>query len=85
LFTRFYGRCAKNIALDTLAGGGLYIAGGIAAKNKEIFVSKEFLDEFDRAYRRSEFLRKVPLYVILNYDISLLGACYAAVLKTING
>ena len=81
LFTRFYGRCAKNIVLDTLAAGGLYIAGGIAAKNKEIFISKEFLDEFDRAFRRSEFLREVPLFVILNYDISLLGACYAAVIN----
>jgi len=84
LFTRFYGRCAKNIALDTLAAGGLYIAGGIAAKNKEIFISKEFMDEFYRAYRRSEFLNKIPLFVILNYDVSLIGACYAAVLKTIN-
>lgn len=80
LFTRFYGRCAKNYVLDTLAGGGLYIAGGIAAKNKEIFISKEFLDEFDQAYRRSSFLGQVPLYVILNYDVSMLGACYAAVL-----
>jgi glucokinase len=81
LFTRFYGRCAKNFVLDTLAGGGLYIAGGIAAKNKEIFISKEFLDEFDHSYRRFEFLSQVPLYVILNYDVSMLGSCYAAVHK----
>jgi len=78
LFTRFYARCAKNLVLDTLAGDGLYIAGGIAAKNKEIFTSKDFFEEFENAYRRSDFLKKVPISVILNYDISLYGACYAA-------
>ena len=77
-FTRFYARCAKNYVLDTLSSGGLYIAGGIAAKNREIFQSKEFLDEFLNAYRRSDFLRSVPIYVIVNYDMSHYGACFAA-------
>lgn len=79
LFTWFYARCAKNFVLDTMATAGLYIAGGIASKNKEIFTSKEFLDEFENAYRRSDILKKVPIYVILNYDVSLLGACLAAI------
>jgi len=78
LFTRFYGRCAKNYVLETLARGGLYIAGGIANKNIEIFKSKEFLEEFDYAYRRSDFLKSIPLFVILNYDVSLYGTCFAA-------
>ena len=78
LFTRFYARCAKNFVLNTMATGGLYIAGGIASKNREIFESKEFLDEFENAYRRTEILKKIPIYVIVNYDVSLLGACFAA-------
>ena len=78
LFTRFYARCTKNFALDTMATGGLYIAGGIASKNKEIFKSKEFFDEFENAYRRSDLLKKVPIYIILDYDVSLYGACLAA-------
>ena len=78
LFTRFYARCAKNFVLDTFAQGGLYIAGGIAAKNKEIFISDDFLVEFDNAFRRGGFLQRVPIYVVVNYDVSLYGACYAA-------
>ena len=78
LFAIFYARCAKNFVLDTMATGGLYIAGGIASKNREIFRSKEFLDEFENAYRRSHILKEVPIYIILNYDVSLYGACLAA-------
>jgi glucokinase len=81
LFTRFYARCAKNLVLDTLARGGLYIAGGIAAKNKEIFSSKDFAEEFENAYRRIDVLKSIPIYVIMNYDVSLYGACYAAMYK----
>lgn len=84
LFTRFYARCAKNFVLDTLAIGGLFIAGGIAAKNKEIFTSNEFFEEFENAYRRSNIMKNIPINVIINYDVSLYGACYAAMYKLYN-
>ena len=82
LFSKFYGRCAKNFVLDSLATGGLYIAGGIASKNTSIFSTKEFLEEFENAYRRSDVLEDVPIYVITNYDVSLHGACLAAALNS---
>ena len=78
-FTRFYARCAKNLVLDSMATGGIYIAGGIAAKNSNIFSQPLFLKEFNNAYRRNKILEKTPIYVIRNYDVSLLGACFAAV------
>jgi glucokinase len=78
LFTRFYARCAKNFVLDTFATGGLYFAGGIAVKNKDIFTSNEFFEEFEHADQRSDFLRIIPINVIMNYDVSLYGACFAA-------
>ncbi len=84
LFTKFYARCAKNYVLDTMATGGLYIAGGIASKNKEIFTSKEFLVEFRDAYRRSNILNNVPIHLIVNYDVSLYGTCLAALHKNLN-
>ena len=77
LFTLFYARCAKNFVLDVMATGGLYITGGIAIKNIDIFKSKVFLDEFENAYRRSELLKKIPIYIVNNYDVSLYGACLA--------
>ena len=84
LFTQFYARCAKNFILDTLATGGLYIAGGIAAKNKEIFSSNDFIVEFENVYNRTELLKTIPISVIVNYDVSLYGACYAAIYKLIS-
>ncbi len=78
IYTRFYARCAKNFVLDTLAEGGLYIYGGIAAKNKEIFTSKEFINEFEKSHKRTGILKKIPINIILNYDLGLYGACYVA-------
>ena len=37
----YYSRCAKNFVIDTMSRGGLYIAGGIASKNRDIFSSNE--------------------------------------------
>ena len=84
LFTKYYARCAKNFVLDTLARGGIYIAGGIASKNKEIFSSDVFISEFKNAYRKNVILEKVPIKIIVNYDVSLFGACYAAFYKFID-
>jgi len=83
LFTKFYGRCAKNFVLDTLSKDGIYIAGGIASKNIEIFESKIFLEEFENSNLRRDFLRKTPIYLVLDYNISLIGTCYAAMCRYI--
>lgn len=79
LYTKFYARIAKNFVLDTLALGGLYIAGGIAKKNKEIFRTKEFINEFENVNQQQWILKKVPIYVIVNKDIGIYGAAYAAI------
>jgi glucokinase len=79
IYTKFYARCAKNFVLDTLAEGGLYIYGGIAVKNKEIFTSKEFTNEFTKSHRREDILKKIPINIIMNYDAGLYGAFYAAI------
>jgi len=83
LFTCFYARCAKNFVLDTMATGGLFIAGGIASKNSDLFKTQYFLDEFMYSQKRSDVLKNIPIYVILNYDISLYGACFAAIHKNL--
>ena len=76
-FIKFYGRCIKNFILETMARGGIYIAGGIAYKNKDIFQMREFLDEIYNSIYREELLRDTPIYLIINQDISLLGASLA--------
>lgn len=79
VYARCFGRCAKNFVLEAVATGGLYIAGGIAAKNREVFVMPEFSDEFLKASKQRQILERTPVYVITNYDVSLYGACNAAV------
>lgn len=78
VYARCFGRCAKNFVLEALATGGLYIAGGIAAKNREVFVMPEFSNEFLNAEKQRQILERTPVYVITNYDVSLYGACNAA-------
>ena len=80
MFLKFYARTAKNFCLETLATGGLYIAGGIAAKNHEKFGQK-FLQEFLSHDRFSKILNQIPVKIIKNYDISHLGAAFIARLK----
>lgn len=81
LFVVFYARCAKNLVLETLSTDGLYIGGGIVSKNKDFFTKDIFIEEFESAYRRSDVLKETPIYIIMNYDVSLYGACFAALHK----
>ncbi len=73
LYTIFYARCAKNFALDALALGGIYIAGGIAAKNLPLFLESSFMKEFVNCGKQQELLREVPVYVIVDYNVSMYG------------
>ncbi|MBS3168442.1 ROK family protein [Candidatus Woesearchaeota archaeon] len=81
-FLKFYARCAKSLALDTLSYGGIYIAGGIAAKNPQMFKSKFFLNEFLDNTKLKSLLEKIPIYVVKNYEVSLYGAALATKILT---
>jgi glucokinase len=81
LFTRFYARAVKNFTLETLALGGVYIAGGIAAKNSDIFKSQTFLKEYKNNYKLKNVLVNIPVYVILNQNIGLYGSAFAAIYR----
>lgn len=80
-YMRLYARCTKNFALDTLALSGVYIAGGIAAKNLELFQDPGFLEEFTRCVRYKSILQDIPVFVITDYNISLYGAANYALCK----
>ncbi len=74
LYTTLYARCAKNWALDALALGGVYIAGGIAAKNVEMFKLDCFAKEFANCGKQVLLLKSIPIWVIADYNVSLYGA-----------
>ena len=81
LYSQIYGRCAKDFALDALALGGVYIAGGIAANNLALFEQPSFNREFINCGKQRELLATIPIYVITDYNVSLYGAAQYMILK----
>ncbi len=76
IFKKIYAKFAKNFALDALPLGGVYIAGGIAPKNRDIF-NGGFVKLFEQNYRHADVLKRIPIYLVLNYNVGLLGAGFA--------
>lgn len=74
LYLTIYARCAKNWALDSFALAGVYIAGGIAAKNVEMFKIASFIKEFTNCNKQQRLLKSIPIWVIADYNVSLYGA-----------
>lgn len=73
IFQSAYAKFAKNFALDAIARGGVYIAGGIAPKNRDIF-DENFARIFEDNYMLDDVLKKIPIYLTLNSNAGLLGA-----------
>ena len=73
-FTKIYGAIAGNLALTTLATGGVYIAGGIAPKIINKLKDGTFIDSFNDNPKMSTILKNIPVHVVLNDSIGLIGA-----------
>ena len=76
IFAQAYAKFARNCAVDVMPYGGIYIAGGIAPKNKDIF-NKNFIKMFEDNEKMKAVLRKIPIYIISNENAGLLGAAFA--------
>lgn len=74
LFASAYGAEAGDLALKMLSFGGLYIAGGIAAKNVSLLSSGVFMQAFRQKGRVSGLLEKVPVHIVLEPKAGLIGA-----------
>lgn len=73
-YARFYGRACRDWALALMCQGGLFIAGGIAAKNPMFVNVPEFLEEFHNTHIYADFLHSVPVKLNANEESGLLGA-----------
>jgi len=73
-FIHIYGAQAGNVALNYLAGGGVYLAGGIAPKIIERLNSDRFLGAFHDKGVMSELMQSFPIKVIMEEQVGLLGA-----------
>ena len=80
LFVRVYGSEAGNMALRTLATGGVYLGGGIAPKILPKLQDGAFLEAFRSKGRMRELMGRIPVRVVLEQRAGLLGAALEAVL-----
>jgi glucokinase len=82
MFVAIYGAEAGNLALKILATGGIFVTGGIAPKILPKLSNKLFLDAFLDKGRMRPLLESMPVQVIVNENIGLLGAARCAVMRS---
>ena len=76
IFVSVLGAEAGNLALKVLATGGVYLGGGIPPRIIPALEDKEFMESFTGKGRFSELLARMPVHVIMNPKIALIGAAY---------
>lgn len=74
MFVEAYGAETGNLALKLLPYGGVYIAGGVAAKNLSWMTTGSFMAAFADKGRLSSVLKKMPVHVVLNPQVGVLGS-----------
>jgi len=74
IFVSAYGAEAGNLALRYVAVGGVFLSGGIAGKLLSKMQGPAFMGAFIAKGRMKPFLKTVPVRLIANEHIGLLGA-----------
>jgi len=76
-FCAMLGTVAANLALVLGARGGIYIGGGIVPRLGDYFARSPFRARFEQKGRFSDYLARIPTYVIHAPYPALLGAARA--------
>ncbi len=78
LFVDIYGTQAGNFALTCMATGGVYIAGGIAAKIHACFNDDAFLAGFHQKGPMEPLMKTISVSLVLDSQVGLKGAALVA-------
>jgi len=78
LFAEILGAQAGNLALTLVATGGVYIGGGIAPRLARLLEKGNLMTAFRNKGRLSPLLARMPVHVIMNPNVGLLGAAAVA-------
>jgi glucokinase len=73
-YGRFYGRACRNFALLTVAVGGLYVSGGVAAKTPLLVENEHFRKEFRSSQTHPRLLSRISVLLNANQESGLWGA-----------
>jgi glucokinase len=74
LFVSILGAEAGNMALKVMATNGVYLGGGIPRRILPFVENGRFMKSFRYKGRMSDLVSQIPVFVILNPRIALLGA-----------
>lgn len=74
LLVAILGAEVGNLAIKVLSTGGIYLGGGIAPRILTFLKTPLFLDGVSRKGRFRELLKNMPIHVILNEKVGLMGA-----------
>jgi glucokinase len=78
LFASIYGAETGNLALRMMARGGVFIAGGIAPKIVSLLRGGAFMESFLAKGRMRPLLETIPVHVVMNGQVGLIGAAHFA-------
>lgn len=78
LFARLLASAAGNLALTALARGGVYLSGGIAPRILPFLRQPSVLAAFRDKPPMRDLLEAIPLSVVLDEQLGLIGAARAA-------
>jgi glucokinase len=81
-WTEIFGATAGNFALQTMALGGVYIAGGIAVRILPKLQDGAFFKSFCGSSKLAPVLTRIPVTVVTNEDAPMFGAAYEALAST---
>jgi glucokinase len=84
-WTEMFGGVTGNFALQTMALGGIYIAGGIPAKILAKLQEGAFFKSFCGVGKLQPVLARVPIFVVVNEDAPVWGAAYQAFATVTDG
>ncbi len=74
IFISALGAEAGNLALKVMATGGVYLGGGIPPRIISLLDGGAFMKHFTNKGRFSELVSRIPVHVICNPKIALMGA-----------
>jgi glucokinase len=81
LWVSVYGAEAGNLALKTMANGGIFLGGGISPKILSKLTGPIFMKAFLDKGRLRPLLEAIPVHVITNDKAGLLGAARCALVS----
>jgi glucokinase len=81
-WTEIFGGVTGNFALQTMALGGIYIAGGIAVKILSMLKDGTFFKSFCGTSKLAPVLARIPISVVVNEDAPIWGAAYEALISS---